>query len=141
MTPSSPASKTYKHTTEFRVRYSETDRMGYVYYGNYSAWFEVGRVELLRTLGLTYKEHEDKGLILPVRDFSVRYMLPIKYDDVVVLETELQSVKGPMIVFGYRLYTEDGKVACRASTSLVFANRFTGRPIKCPQPILDLFED
>lgn len=70
----------YQHETRFRVRYGETDRMGYVYYGNYATYYEVGRVEALRSLGFSYRSLEDSGVLLPVSDFSVRYRKPAYYD-------------------------------------------------------------
>jgi acyl-CoA thioester hydrolase len=122
-------------TTTFRVRYSETDRMGYMYYGNYAAWFEVGRVELLRTLGMTYRKMEDDGVILPVRDFSVRYFKPVKYDDEVFLKTELVELAGAKITFEYTLMNECGDKMCASTIVLVFCDRETGRPVRAPKKL------
>ncbi|MEM9050630.1 MAG: thioesterase family protein [Bacteroidota bacterium] len=123
--------------TPFRVRYSETDRMGYMYYGNYAAWFEVGRVELLRTLGLTYRKMEDDGVILPVRDFSIRYFKPIKYDDAVMLHTTLIELKGAKISFEFEVKNASGDIATTSIVNLVFCDRDTGRPTRVPQELLD----
>jgi len=117
------------------VRYSETDRMGYMYYGNYAAWFEVGRVELLRTLGMTYRKMEDDGVILPVRDFSVRYFKPVKYDDEVFLKTELVELKGAKITFDFTLSNEVGETMCTSTIVLVFCDRETGRPTRAPKQL------
>ena len=77
------------YTTEvkIRVRYAETDRMGYVYYGNYATYFEVARVESLRNLGFSYRSLEDEGILLPVLDFSIRYRRPAYYDDELTIKT------------------------------------------------------
>jgi acyl-CoA thioester hydrolase len=127
--------------TPFRVRYSETDRMGYMYYGNYAAWFEVGRVELLRSLGMSYRKMEDDGVILPVRDFSIRYHIPVKYDDEVVLVTKLQSQEGAKITFDFEVQNQEGQICTTAIVTLVFCARETGRPTRAPKELLDALED
>lgn len=92
-------------TTEVRVRYAETDQMGVVYYANYLVWFELGRVECLRALGLAYSRLEkDHGCILPVIESNCRYRAPARYDDVIVIETRPSLVRGSVIKFEYRLY-------------------------------------
>lgn len=127
------------HTTTFRVRYAETDRMGYMYYGNYATWFEVGRVELLRSLGMTYRKMEDDGVILPVRDFTVRYIKPIKYDDEVYLETTLVALSGPKITFDFLLRDSDGNQLCTSTIVLVFCDKTSGRPVRAPQKLEEAF--
>ncbi|MFZ1201532.1 MAG: thioesterase family protein [Desulfobacterales bacterium] len=93
--------------TTSRVRYGDTDRMGYAYYANYLRWFEIGRSELFRALGLTYREIEEKGIFLPVAEAYCRYLSPVRYDDPLVIETTLDTaVKGAM-KFDYRLLGED----------------------------------
>lgn len=108
-----------------------------MYYGNYAAWFEVGRVELLRTLGLTYRKMEDDGVILPVRDFSIRYFKPIKYDDAVMLHTTLIELKGAKISFEFEVKNASGDIATTSIVNLVFCDRDTGRPTRVPQELLD----
>ena len=94
-----------KFTTSLRVRYSETDQMGVAYHGNYFAWFEVGRGELMRTLGFSYVELEQiEGCCLPVVEASCRYRRPARYDDALVLETKVRAVRGSILVFRYELY-------------------------------------
>ena len=91
-------------TTQVRVRYAETDQMGIVYYANYLVWFEIGRVELLRSLGLAYsqleKEHE---CILPVVEASCRYRSPARYDDEILIETRPALLRGSVLKFAYRI--------------------------------------
>jgi acyl-CoA thioester hydrolase len=91
-------------TTEVRVRYAETDQMGIVYYANYLVWFEIGRVELLRSLGLTYSQLEtDHQRILPVIEATCRYKSPARYDDRILIETEPSLLRGSVIKFAYRI--------------------------------------
>jgi acyl-CoA thioester hydrolase len=91
-------------TTEVRVRYAETDQMGIVYYANYLVWFEIGRVELLRSLGLAYSQLEiDHDCILPVVNASCRYRSPARYDDQIVIETRPSLLRGTVIKFAYRI--------------------------------------
>ena len=92
-------------TTQVRVRYAETDQMGIVYYANYLVWFELGRVELLRSLGLAYSRLErDHGCILPVVEAHCRYRAPARYDDEILIETRPALVRGSVLKFAYRIY-------------------------------------
>jgi acyl-CoA thioester hydrolase len=92
-------------TSEVRVRYAETDQMGIVYYANYLVWFEIGRVELLRSLGLAYSQLEiDHQCILPVVEASCRYRAPARYDDEILIETRPALLRGSVIKFAYRIY-------------------------------------
>ena len=94
------------HKIKYRVIYGDTDNMGFVYYANYLRWFEKGRTEMFRFLGLTYRAIEEKGIFLPVSEVFCKYLQPVRYDDVVVIETSLdESVKGGM-KFDYRLFKE-----------------------------------
>ena len=99
--------------TELRVRYAETDQMGVVYYANYLVWFEIGRVELLRSLGLAYSQLEkDHQCILPVVEASCRYRSPARYDDQIIIETRPALLRGSVIKFAYKIWrkpTQDGE--------------------------------
>ena len=91
-------------TTEVRVRYAETDQMGIVYYANYLVWFEIGRVELLRSLGLAYSQLEiDHQCILPVIEATCRYKAPARYDDRILIETQPSLLRGSVLKFAYRI--------------------------------------
>ncbi len=127
----------HHHSTTFRVRYAETDRMGYLYYGNYAAYFEVGRVELLRSLGISYRDLEDSGILLPVRDFSVRYIKPAYYDERLTLETAVSELSSARIVFQYKLKNDAGDLLTTAATTLVFVDRVSGRPISPPPDVAE----
>jgi acyl-CoA thioester hydrolase len=97
-------------TTEVRVRYAETDQMGIVYYANYLVWFEIGRVELLRALGLTYNQLEiEHQCILPVIEASCRYRAPARYDDEIVIETSPSMLRGSVLKFAYQVWRKDSK--------------------------------
>ena len=94
-------------TTEVRVRYAETDQMGIVYYANYLVWFEIGRVELLRSLGLAYSQLEtEHQCILPVVEASCRYRSPARYDDRIVIETRPSLLRGAVLKFAYRIFRQ-----------------------------------
>ncbi len=99
----------YTHKTTSRVIYGDTDNMGVAYYGNYMRWFEIGRAEMFRTLGLSYKDIESRGIFLPVSEAYCRYKTPARYDDLLVIETSVDdSVKGG-VKFDYTVSSEDGK--------------------------------
>ncbi len=103
-----------------RVRYAETDQMGVVYHSNYLIWFEVGRVELIRQMGLNYKQMEEEGFGISVVDVHARYRAPARYDDELVIETQLLAARGAVIKFGYRvLRVADGVLLCEGETAHV----------------------
>jgi acyl-CoA thioester hydrolase len=127
-----------RNETFVRVRYSETDQMGYCYYGNYAQYCEVGRVEALRELGMAYKALEEKGVMLPVSEFNIRYKRPAKYDDLIKVVTLVRSVEGVKIVFDYELYNESGDLLVEAMTKLVFVAKENMRPTAPPKEFMDL---
>ncbi|MGB0392038.1 MAG: acyl-CoA thioesterase [Salibacteraceae bacterium] len=118
---------------KLRVRYAETDRMGYAYYGNYAAYFEVARVEALRSLGISYKELEDDGVLLPVSEFKVNYKKPAFYDDELTIKVTIQQLPKIRFDFYYETYNSQNELLNTAYTQLVFVNKETGRPTKIPQ--------
>jgi acyl-CoA thioester hydrolase len=107
--------------TRVRVRYAETDQMGVVYHSNYLIWFEVGRVELIRQLGLDYKKMEEEdGCGISVVDVHARYRAPARYDDELVIETRLLAARGAVVKFGYRiLRVKEGVLLCEGQTTHV----------------------
>ena len=122
------------HRFELRVRYSDTDQMGWVYYANYLRWFEVGRAEMLRSLGRTYAEVEEGGTLLPVLEAHCRYFSGARYDDLVVIETGIQEVRKASVTFAYRIVRADGEVLATGSTR----HCFLGRDGKAGRPPEDL---
>lgn len=131
----------YTSKTQLRVRYGETDQMGYCYYGNYAQFFEVGRVEALRELGFSYRTLEESGVMLPVRHYSVNYLRPAMYDDLLTIETTVKEIQGTRIVFDYTIYKDDEVKVATATTTLVFVSKSTMRPIAPPADFLKVLAE
>ena len=115
-------------THQIRVRYAETDQMGYVYYGNYSTYFEVARVELFRSFGISYKEMEEQGIMMPVLEQNIKYIKPAKYDDLITIKTKIEKKPGIRVLFHYEVYNEEEVLLTIASTTLVFVDMKTNKP-------------
>lgn len=122
--------RTFK--TKIRVRYGETDRMGYCYYGNYAQFFEVARVEALRELGFSYKKLEDDGILLPVSEYSVKYKRPAYYDDELVIHTVIESIDGAKLNFHFETFNRNDELLNTSKVQLVFVDANTGRPTRPP---------
>jgi len=120
-----------------RVRYAETDRMGYVYYGNYASFFEVARVEALRSLGMSYKHMEDEGFLLPVMEYKIKYLKPAFYDDELTIKTQIPEMPTARMVFTYEVFNQGGEKISEAETTLVFINKESGRPCKAPEDFIE----
>ena len=129
----------YSTETEVRVRYSETDQMGYVYYGNYAAYYEVGRVEALRSLGMSYRSLEESGIMMPVLESNSKFLKPARYDDVIRMRIIIPSLPTSRITFEYQLFLGEGLIH-EGSTTLAFVNMETGRPTRAPQAMIDLLK-
>jgi acyl-CoA thioester hydrolase len=126
--------------SKVRVRYGETDRMGYAHHANYALYFEEGRTELLRKLGMDYKTMEDKGVILPLSHMSFEFKIPAHYDEVLLIKTSLREMKGVRLTFDYEAINEWGKTVCLASTTLIFVDSETRKPTRPPNFFMKLFE-
>jgi acyl-CoA thioester hydrolase len=126
-----------KDYLQVRVRYSETDQMGVVYYGNYAQYFEMGRTEWLRKFGLSYKWMEDNGILLPVIDLNVKFKQSAHYDELLTVVTELQKLPAIRIAFNYEIYNEKKELITTASTTLVFVNKETKKPMMAPEYLLE----
>ena len=127
--------KEYQYTT--RVRYAETDQMGVVYHGNYAVFFEMGRVEWLRNMGVSYKSMEENGIMLPVVSLTMNYKKPARYDDVLTVKTIFKSQTSVKIEFDYEIYNETGELLTTGYSMLVFVNMKTGKPTLPPEYILE----
>ena len=101
----------YKTKTTLRVRYAETDRMSYVYYGNYGIYFEVARVEAMKQIGMSYKDLEDSGIMMPVLEFNIKYFKPAFYDDELIIETRIEKDPGVRIRFDYETFNSRGEAS------------------------------
>lgn len=122
-----------EHEFSVRVRYSETDQMGVVYHGNYAQYFEMGRVEWLRNLGVSYKWMEENGVMLPVVSLSMNYKKPARYDDLLTVKTIFKSQTSVKIEFDYEIYNEKMELLTIAHSTLVFVDMKTGRPTLPPE--------
>lgn len=121
----------------FRVRYGETDQMGVVYHGNYPQYLEMGRVEWLRDLGISYKEMEESGVMLPVISLNITYRKSAVYDDLLTVTTTIRKRPLVRIEFDYEIHNEANELLIEANTVLAFMDTRTNRPMKCPEYILD----
>lgn len=118
----------FEHSTKLRVRYGETDQMGYMYYGNYAEFFEVGRVEMLRSLGLTYSGMEASGIMMPVLEMKCKYLKPARYDEEITVRVIMDKMPGVKIHFKYELFNEQHEIIHLGETLLCFVNMATNRP-------------
>ena len=125
---------------KIRVRYSETDQMSFVYHGNYAQYFEMGRTEWLRELGITYKNMEESGIMLPVISLNINFIKPAKYDDLLSLKTNLIKKPTAKIDFNYELRNISNELLTTANSTLVFVNMKTNRPMRVPTEILEKIE-
>lgn len=128
----------YKYETKIRVRYAETDQMGFVYYGNYATYYEVARVEALRALGISYKSMEKNGILLPVLENYSKYIRPAIYDDLLTVRLYLKKIPDTRITFEYEIFNEAEILLNLGKTTLVFLNRDTTKPVSAPDFILDV---
>lgn len=129
-----------EHDVQIRVRYSETDQMSYVYYGNYASYFEVARVEAFRHIGFSYKEMEDAGIMMPVLELKTKYIKPAKYDDLLTIRVRIKQKPSIRITFDYEVYNAGNVLLTIAETTLVFVNSNTGKPVLPPQEFMSFFE-
>ena len=130
----------YQFETNIRVRYAETDQMGFVYYGNYATYYEVTRVEALRSLGISYKILEENGVLMPVLENWSKYIRPAKYDDLLTIKLFLKEMPAMRITFEYEVFNEDKKLINLGSTTLVFLDKSSGKPIQVPGVVQDVLK-
>ena len=129
----------YDHEIKIRVRYGETDQMGYVYYGNYATFYEVARVESLRNLGFAYKDLETDGIMLPVVENHSYFIAAAKYDDLLTIKIIVPEKPGVKIGFRYEITNENDILINKGSTILAFVNMKTGKPCRPPELMQKLF--
>ena len=130
---------TYQYTT--RVRYAETDQMGVVYHGNYAVYFEMGRVEWLRNLGVSYKKMEETGIMLPVVSLTMNYKKPARYDELLTVITKFKSQTSVKIEFDYEIHNEKGELLTTGYSLLVFVDMKTGKPTLPPDYITEKLQN
>lgn len=131
----------FSTVTTIRVRYGETDQMGFLYYGNYALYYEVGRVDMIRQLGITYKELEEKGIIMPVVELKSKYIRPALYDDLITVKTILKEFPHDhKISFHSELYNEKQELLNIGTTTLVFLDAATRQKISMPAVLQEKLE-
>ena len=130
----------YIHETILRVRYGETDQMGYCYYGNYATYFEIGRVEAMRSIGMSYKEIEESGKMLPVISYKVDFYHPAFYDDELTIKTTISKLSGAKLFFEYEIYNSNRIKISDAETTLVFVHSNTKKPTQAPKELIEILK-
>ncbi len=126
---------------QIRVRYGETDQMGVVHHGNYALYLEMGRIEWLRKLGISYKEMEENGIMLPVVSMTLNFKKPAHYDDLINVKTQLKNRPSAKIEFEFEITDENGLMITSANVILAFIDMKTNRPVRAPQYILDIIDN
>lgn len=124
------------HEHQLRVRYGETDQMGYVYYGHYALYYEVARVEALRSLGTSYRQLEDAGIMLPVAEVQSKYLKAATYDALLTIKTMVKTLPSAQIVFDYEIY-QDEQLIHTAMVKLVFVDKQSRKITRCPTSLLE----
>ncbi len=127
----------YNHSIEIRVRYGETDKMGYLYYGNYAEYYEVGRVEAIRNLGLSYKELEDSGISMPVLDLQSTFVKPAHYDDVLTVTTTITDIPKVRALFSYEITNVKDETINFGKTTLIFFDMKRRKPCRAPIELIE----
>ena len=124
--------------TKIRVRYGETDQMGYLYYGNYAQYFEVGRAEMIRSIGLTYRDMElEHGILMPVMSLNMRFVRPALYDELLTVKTTLRELPQRTITFHHEIFNEKNKLVNGGSVKLTFVNAETNKSENAPEYLLE----
>ena len=128
----------FELTHQLRVRYAETDQMAYVYYGNYAQYYEVGRVEAMRSLGLSYAKMEAEwGVMMPVMKMEIEFLRPAFYDELLTMVTTIPQIPGREIVFESSIYNEKNKLVNKGKITLCFVNINTKKRVDVPEQLLE----
>ena len=133
-------SSTEENIFQVRIRYSETDQMGYVYYGNYARFYEIGRTEMMRSLGIHYKAMEDQGIMMPVISMEARYLRPARYDDLITIKTRIRKVDDKEIVFETTIYNDRNQLLNRGVVKLCFLDKSSHQRIATPSFVLNTIQ-
>ncbi len=127
----------FEHRTQFRVRYADTDQMAFVYYGNYARYFEIGRVEALRSLGISYRQLEEEGVMMPVLENYSKYLRPAFYDDMLEIRVSIKEMPGIKIRFDYEIFRQTGELIHTGYTLLAFVSVATKKLCSPPDSVLE----
>ena len=125
------------HETEIHVRYAETDQMGIVHHANYLVWFELGRTNICKAKGFSYREMEESGIMMPVYENYSRYLQPARYDDELTIKVTIPDLPTARVVFRYEIRNQDNVLINTGETTLVFLNRETNRPNRAPKGLIE----
>ena len=117
------------HEIKFRTRYAETDQMGYIHHSIYAQYYEMGRIDWMNKIGISYKQMEKDGIILPVYTLNTKYFIPLTFDELITVKTYVKYLKGVRLAFGYEIYNEVGQKATEGEVVLVFAGT-DGKPVR-----------
>lgn len=128
------------NSTKYRVRYADTDQMGVVYYGNYARFYEIGRTEMIREMGMAYSELEAGGIMMPVHTVESKYLDAIRYDELITIETRVDELPMARMEFFHRILNEKGRLVHEARVVLVFLDRVSGRPVRAPARLIRLMD-
>lgn len=119
--------------TTLRARYADVDQMGFVYYGNYATYYEVGRTDAMRELGTSYKHMEDEGIIMPVHSMYCRYFKPAHYDELMTVKTIVRELPLARMKFEYEVYNKEKELLNKGETTLAFVSKESNKPVRIPQ--------
>jgi acyl-CoA thioester hydrolase len=128
----------YSFSEKIRVRYGETDQMGYLWHGNYALYCEQARTEMLRHLGFPYSALEKMGIMMPVREMHLKYLQPARYDEVLTVTCTIKQMPAVKLIIEYTIENETGTLLCQVSTMLVFVDAASRRPLRAPQVFTDI---
>lgn len=130
----------FSHQTTYRVRYADTDQMGYMYYGNYARLYEIGRVEALRSVGFSYKQMEVSGVMMPVYGMNSRFIAPAQYDNLLSIITNIKQKPATRVVFSVEIHNEQNILLHTAEVTLVFVKMDTNRLCTAPGALMEVLE-
>ena len=132
-----PPTDMFEHRSQFRVRYADTDQMAYVYYGNYARYFELGRVEALRSLGISYRRLEEEGVMMPVLENFSKYLRPAYYDELLEIRVMIKEMPGIRIRFDYEIFRESGELIHTGYSLLAFVSVATKKLTSPPESVIE----
>jgi acyl-CoA thioester hydrolase len=130
----------YTFSTNVRITYSDTDKMGYSYYGNYPTYYEIGRTELMRSLNLSYKYLEETGIMMPVVDMHVRYFKPVYYDELITIQAIVDEMPSSRFVVKYKIFNEKMELCNEGKTDLAFVDLHSRRPRRAPVNLINVLK-
>lgn len=129
-----------QHDHQIRIRYADVDQMGYVYYGHYARYYEIGRAEFLRSVGFPYKRLEDEGVMCPVASMKIRFLRAPRYDELITIRTTVKELPGKSVFFYMEVFLESGKLANAGLVKLAFVDAKTMKTAHAPESLLKVLK-